>query len=164
MRCSKLHLPPCAQELSLMGGMQHGLEHPAPTSSGAYGGKHAGPNAQGYSISDMARDFNVSLRTLRFYEHRGLLTPRRDGTNRIYGAADRARLQRILKGKQLGFTLAEIREMLAGTATPSAGGEAALDLTPEQVFAQLTHLEQQRRDIEGAIQELRAVQQRLESA
>ena len=66
-----------------------------------------------YTIGDLAREFGVTLRTLRFYEDRGLLSPRREGTARIYDARDRARLSVILKGKQLGFTLTEIRAMVA---------------------------------------------------
>ena len=117
---------------------------------------------KGYTIGDMARDFNISLRALRFYEHRGLLKPRREGTNRIYSAADRTRLQRILKGKQLGFTLTEIREMIASPSPPT-GGDGVLALKPAQILDQLRHLEQQRTEIERAIEELRAEQQRLES-
>ena len=66
-----------------------------------------------FTIGDLAREFGVTLRTLRFYEDRGLLSPRRDGTARIYDLRDRDRLSVILKGKQLGFTLTEIRAMLA---------------------------------------------------
>src|SRR5688572_31470451 len=73
----------------------------------------AGESGKLYTIGDLAREFGVTLRTLRFYEDRGLLSPRRDGTARIYSARDRDRLSVILKGKQLGFTLTEIRAMLA---------------------------------------------------
>src|ERR687889_2826467 len=74
---------------------------------------NSGEGAKFYTIGDLAREFGVTLRTLRFYEDRGLLSPRRDGTARIYDARDRERLSVILKGKQLGFTLTEIRAMLA---------------------------------------------------
>ena len=80
------------------------------------GGTQAGETGEGaklYTIGDLAREFGVTLRTLRFYEDRGLLSPRRDGTARIYDARDRERLSVILKGKQLGFTLTEIRAMVA---------------------------------------------------
>ena len=73
--------------------------------------RNEGPKS--YTIGDLAREFGVTLRTLRFYEDRGLLSPRREGTARIYDARDRARLSVILKGKQLGFTLTEIRALLA---------------------------------------------------
>ena len=117
-----------------------------------------------FSISDLAREFGVSLRTLRFYEDRGLIHPRREGSSRIYSGRDKARLQMILKGKQLGFTLTEVHELI-GAAKPDLGEvghqphELALSL--DQVKAQITHLERQRGDIEDAILELRAVHERM---
>ena len=73
-----------------------------------------------YTIGDLAREFGVTLRTLRFYEDRGLLSPRRDGTARIYDPRDRERLSVILKGKQLGFTLTETAPWWPRSA-PAAG-------------------------------------------
>jgi DNA-binding transcriptional MerR regulator len=60
-----------------------------------------------FSISDLSREFGITTRTLRFYEEKGLVRPKRDGQNRIYSAADRIRLRLILRGKRLGFTLEE---------------------------------------------------------
>jgi len=108
-----------------------------------------------YTIGDLAREFGVTLRTLRFYEDRGLLSPRREGTARIYDARDRARLSVILKGKQLGFTLTEIRAMV----DEEVGGEAPaanLKLSMAQVEDQIAHLEQQKVEIEQALNELKA--------
>ena len=100
----------------------------------------------------MAKSFGVSLRTLRFYEDRGLLSPHRDGTARYYTVNDKARLELILKGKQLGFTLGEIRDLIA---TKSASDTpTALSLKPEQIALQISHLERQKDDIEEAILEL----------
>jgi len=65
-----------------------------------------------YSIGDLASEFAISPRAIRFYEDQGLLAPRRIGGNRIYAARDRARLQLVLRGKRLGFALADIKEML----------------------------------------------------
>ncbi|MBU3731624.1 MAG: MerR family transcriptional regulator [Beijerinckiaceae bacterium] len=65
-----------------------------------------------FTIGDLAREFGVTLRTLRFYEDRGLITPRRSGMTRLYSEKARSRLALILKGKHLGFTLTEIRAML----------------------------------------------------
>lgn len=117
-------------------------------------------SAREYLISDLAREFGVTLRTLRFYEDRGLLSPRREGTARIYSARDRARLSVILKGKQLGFTLAEIQEMLAAD-----GGKGAtavdLKLSLDKVDEQIAHLESQKAEIEEAIRELRETRARL---
>jgi DNA-binding transcriptional MerR regulator len=107
-----------------------------------------------FTIGDLAREFGVTLRTLRFYEDRGLLSPRRDGTSRIYDARDRDRLSVILKGKQLGFTLTEIRAMLAEDRF--AGGVAAnLNLSLDKIEDQIRHLEQQRIEIDEALAELR---------
>ena len=65
-----------------------------------------------FTIGDLAREFGVTLRTLRFYEDKDLIRPRRQGLNRLYGRRDRARLKLILLGKKVGFSLAEIKEML----------------------------------------------------
>jgi DNA-binding transcriptional MerR regulator len=117
-----------------------------------------------YSISDLAREFGVSLRTLRFYEDRGLIHPRREGSSRVYSGRDKTRLQMILKGKQLGFTLTEVRELIGANASGKAGAldqPQQLVLSLDQVKAQITHLERQRGDIEDAIVELRDVHQRM---
>lgn len=105
-----------------------------------------------YLIGDLAKEFGITLRTLRFYQDRGLIAPRREGTTRIYSEADRARIERILGAKKLGFTLTEIRAMLA----KDAGGGAELPLTEEQIETQIVHLEQQREEIDAALAELRA--------
>ena len=108
-----------------------------------------------YTIGDLAREFGVTLRTLRFYEDRGLLSPRRDGTARIYDPRDRERLSVILKGKQLGFTLTEIRAMVAEER--SGGGPGMnLKLSLDQIEDQIQHLEQQKKEIEAALAELQA--------
>jgi DNA-binding transcriptional MerR regulator len=106
-----------------------------------------------YSIGDLARKFNVSLRTLRFYESRGLLSPGRQGRRRRYGHADLDRLTVILKAKKLGFTLNEIRQMIA-----AEGGEAtrhALRLSREKCLEQIAIFERKLADIEEALAELR---------
>lgn len=111
--------------------------------------------AKFYMIGDLAREFGVTLRTLRFYEDRGLLSPRRDGTARIYDVRDRDRLSVILKGKQLGFTLTEIRAMLAEDRL-NGSPAANLKLSLDQIEDQIRHLEQQREEIEQALVELNA--------
>lgn len=65
-----------------------------------------------YTISELAREFQVTPRALRFYEDKGLLSPTRDGLNRVYSTRDRARLKLILQGKSVGFSLSDIREIL----------------------------------------------------
>ncbi|MFL5035950.1 MAG: MerR family transcriptional regulator [Microvirga sp.] len=130
----------------------------APSSTDA---RRAGEaRSRGYSIGDLAREFGVSLRTLRFYEDRGLLKPQRAGASRLYDGAQRARLELILKGKQLGFTLAVIQRL-----RPERGdGAPKLRLSRKQIDDQLAHLERQTAEIEGAIAELQAQRQRALSS
>ena len=70
-----------------------------------------------YSIRQLCREFGATARALRFYEDKGLLTPARKGQTRVYDARDRARLKLILRGRRIGFTLQEIRDLLGLTAT-----------------------------------------------
>lgn len=65
-----------------------------------------------YGIAELAREFNVTTRTIRFYEDKGLLSPERLGQRRVYSSRDRVRLRLIMRGKRLGFALDEIREMI----------------------------------------------------
>ncbi len=112
------------------------------------------------TISQMSRLFGVSLRTLRFYEDRGLIKPRREGNARFYRGADRVRMEMILKGKKLGFTLTEIQDLIGGkgaTETPNLEDQ----LNPQQIVTQIGHLERQRGEIDGAIERLRETQSRL---
>src|ERR1700679_1657819 len=112
------------------------------------------------TISQMSRVFGVSLRTLRFYEDRGLLKPRREGNARYYRSTDRIRMEMILKGKKLGFTLTEIQDLIGGKgATEMTDLEDQLN--PQQIVTQISHLERQRNEIEGAIERLRATQSRF---
>ena len=115
------------------------------------------------TIGEMAREYNVTLRALRFYEDRGLLQPIRNGVTRYYNSDARARLELILKGKQLGFTLTEIRDLIANqNAERVSSFELSLD--EAQILAQLSMLQRQRDDIERAIEELRQTQERLSGA
>ncbi|TVR07842.1 MAG: MerR family DNA-binding transcriptional regulator [Salinarimonadaceae bacterium] len=119
----------------------------------------SGSETREYLISDLSQEFGVTLRALRFYEDRGLISPRRIGTMRIYDARDRERLGVILKGKQLGFTLAEIQEMLAG----DQGGSGRIDLrlSLDKIDEQIAHLEWQRAEVDSAIEELQAARRKL---
>ena len=106
-----------------------------------------------YSIGDLARKFDVSLRTLRFYESRGLLSPSREGHRRRYGRQDADRLTVILKAKKLGLTLSEIREMIG-----DSDGEAsrhALRLSREKCLEQIALFERKLAETEEALAELR---------
>jgi DNA-binding transcriptional MerR regulator len=124
-----------------------------------------------FTISDLARIYDVSLRTLRFYEDKGLLHPRRQGTARFYNASDRIRLEMILKGKRLGFTLAEIQDLIASRAEASPAvvfGTESADLTTRldhaQIVTQIAHLERQRSELDAAIEELREASARMDNA
>jgi DNA-binding transcriptional MerR regulator len=121
---------------------------------------HSGDRMRTYTIGDLAREFGVTLRTLRFYEDRELLSPRREGLARIYDAQDRSRLAVILKGKRLGFTLTEIRAMVAEERQADQPA-ANLKLSLSQIEDQIAHLEQQKIEIEEALVELRARREAL---
>jgi DNA-binding transcriptional MerR regulator len=118
-------------------------------------------NARLSTIREMARDFQVSIRTLRFYEDRGLLHPRRERTSRRYDARDRLHLKMILKGKQLGFTLSEIHDILACRGEDSGKTELEMGLLPELISAQISYLERQSSQIDAAIDTLREAYRRL---
>lgn len=115
---------------------------------------------QELTISQMSRLYGVSLRTLRFYEDRGLIKPRREGNARYYRGVEKIRMEMILKGKKLGFTLTEIQDLIGGK-----GANETLDieeqLEPQQIVNQIGHLERQRSEIEAAIERLRATHNRL---
>jgi DNA-binding transcriptional MerR regulator len=111
------------------------------------------PAASGFfTIGDLSREFDVTLRALRFYEDKGLLNPARDGLTRLYSAQDREHLKLILKGKRLGFTLVEISEMIAHHGD---GKSPRLAMSAETVKEQIAHLERQRGEIDEALAELR---------
>lgn len=120
--------------------------------------REAGPL---FSIGDLSREFGITLRALRFYEDKGLLSPRRDGMTRLYSEADRRRLEVILKGKHLGFTLAEIRALVAAHDGQRDGQEAGLSLSRDRCLSQLAQLERQRTEIDAAILELRSMATQL---
>jgi DNA-binding transcriptional MerR regulator len=116
-----------------------------------------------HSIGDLAAEFEVSPRAIRYYEDQGLLAPRRVGNNRVYSARDRARLKLILRGKRLGFALSDIRELLdlydvdetratQLRATLGKARERIADL--EQQLGEITVTLQELRDVEAALVEM----------
>ena len=111
------------------------------------------PEQGDLTIGEVAREFGISQRALRFYEGIGLLTPRREGPARLYSHHERQRLALVLKAKSLGFTLSEIRQMLAA---PQQSNEAvALSISRRQCFEQIKLLEQRKQETELALAELR---------
>lgn len=109
------------------------------------------PEQTEFTIGELAREFGVTLRALRFYENKGLITPRRAGSARLYSQRDRACLAKILTGKRLGFTLTEIRNMISGEEALDA---ERLGLTKEKCLEQIYLLEKQQLDIKAALAEL----------
>jgi DNA-binding transcriptional MerR regulator len=106
-----------------------------------------------YSIGDLAGEFGISTRAIRFYESKGLLAPERVGSNRIYTKRDRARLTLVLRGKRLGFSLEEIAEYLnLYDADPYQIAQTRLLL--QKVEASIGELEGKKKDIEAALKDL----------
>ena len=108
-----------------------------------------------YSIGDLAREFDVTHRTMRFYEDEGLLSRKRIGSRRVYSKRDQVRLKLILRGKRLGFSLAEVREMLE--LYDSAPDERPqLEKFAAALAARREQLERQREEIDEVLGEIRA--------
>ena len=107
-----------------------------------------------FSISDLSDEFGVTPRALRFYEDEGLIAPERRGTNRIYSHRDRARLAWILRGKRVGFSLGEIREMI-DLYDIGDGRHTQRAVTVDRCRRRIAALEAQKHDIDAAIAELR---------
>ena len=143
----------------------HGHAHDALASEAARRPRRdlAPDRGEELTIGQMSRLYGVSLRTLRFYEDRGLIAPRREGAARYYRSSERARMEMILRGKKLGFTLAEITDLIAGWGASDAP-DLEDRLEPQQIASQIVHLERQRQDIETAIARLEATRLRRAAA
>ncbi len=107
-----------------------------------------------YSITQLSEEFSITPRAIRFYEDRGLLHPRRDGQTRIYSQRDWVRLLLILRGKRVGFSLAELREIL-DLYDLGDGQTEQIRRTLETARGKLISLERQRQDIDQTIAELK---------
>jgi DNA-binding transcriptional MerR regulator len=112
------------------------------------------------TIGEVSRLYGVTLRALRFYEQRGLLKPIRRGGARFYDGVQKVRLQMILKGKHLGFTLTEIAELLESESGKDKKSDDFV-LDEKMVLSQLRHLEERRADLDQAIEELRTAHRKL---
>jgi len=126
----------------------------------AHGDLHEQPGAEdqdrktSFTIGELAREFGLTLRAIRFYEDKGLLSPRRQGMTRIYSRRDRARLKLILLGKRVGFSLVEIGEML-DLYDLKDGQETQLRVAMTKFDEQISFLDNQRVEIENALVDLR---------
>jgi DNA-binding transcriptional MerR regulator len=112
-----------------------------------------------YSISELAHEFDVTPRTIRYYEDEGLLTPQREGQTRIYSHRDKIRLKLTLRGKRLGFSLAQIRELFDMYDTDRSS-KTQLHSMIQLVEAKRSILRQQLEDIQMVMTELDAAEQR----
>ena len=113
-----------------------------------------------FSISELAQEFDVTPRAIRFYEAEGLLSPRRDGQRRIYTLRDRTRLKLTLRGKRLGLTLAEIRELI-DMYEPGRDDRPQLERFQEVLETHRRSLLQQRADIEAQLAEIQTFAKRV---
>jgi len=116
---------------------------------------------QTYTITELAREFDITTRTIRFYEDKELLTPKRRGQQRIYSRTDRTRLKLVLRGKRLGWPLDDIREMIYMYDTPG-GEEKQLLVMIDKIKQSREALLQQQNDIALALSEFDEIEQRCE--
>ncbi len=115
-----------------------------------------------YRIGDLAQEFDLTLRALRFYEDKGLLHPRRAGVTRLYDIRDHARLRLVIFGRRIGFTLGEISELISfwenGMSDPGR-----IPVLRQRFMSKLTELEKKKIEVDHTIDELRAVLGQLSS-
>lgn len=116
-----------------------------------------------YSISDLATEFDITTRTIRFYEEKGLISPSRQGNTRSYCGADRVKLKLILRGKRLGFTLEESGEII-NMYDQDRGNIEQLQALIDKVNLKKEQLEQQKHDIDVMLIDLSEVESRCQEA
>lgn len=110
-----------------------------------------------YTITQLTQEFAITTRTLRFYEAQGLLSPQRRGRQRLYTPADRTRLKLILRGKRLGFSLAEISEIIEMYGQ-APGEPGQLRLLMQKITERRAELLDKRRDLEASLKDLEEVE------
>ena len=120
-------------------------------------------SSQTYSISDLARELDITTRAIRFYEEQGLLAPERRGQERVYSARDKVSLKLILRGKRIGFSLAECRELIE-LYDPSSGNQKQLNSMLGKIAERRQQLEQQLLDIQQMQLDLDTAEERCTQA
>lgn len=115
-----------------------------------------------YTVNQLAEELDITPRALRFYEAKGLLSPNRVGNNRVYNKRDRARLKLILRGKRLGFSLAEIKEYL-DLYNVDRDNTGQMKLLLGRVRKRLAVLHQQRQDLEATVGELQGIEEQVKA-
>ncbi|MGB0495131.1 MAG: MerR family transcriptional regulator [Kangiellaceae bacterium] len=113
-----------------------------------------------FSISELSKEFGITPRSIRYYESEGLISPERQGSQRIYHRGDRIRLQLILRGKRVGFSLSEIREIINLYDSPS-GEQKQTNLLYGKIEERRNTLYQQQKDIETMLLELDQLENRI---
>ena len=129
----------------------HGIRLVADLAAGTEAGAPRGREM--FTIRDLTKEFDVSARTLRFYEEKGLVDPARRGEQRLYSRRDRARLAYVLAGKQVGFSLEEVREML-DLYDVGDGQATQLKVALKKFAERIERLERQKAEIDHVIAEL----------
>ena len=107
-----------------------------------------------YRISDLAREFGITPRTIRFYEEKGLLLPGRNGSTRVFSPADRVRLKLILRGKKIGFSLEESRDIIE-MYQPETANTRQLESLLQKIQEKRVQLEQQKKEINTMLKDLK---------
>ncbi|MGD2128783.1 MAG: MerR family DNA-binding transcriptional regulator [Lysobacterales bacterium] len=116
-----------------------------------------------YSIGELASEFGVTTRTIRFYEEKGLLNPRREGTRRVYAPADRTKLRLILRGKRLGLSLSESAEIILMYGSPGSN-RRQLETLLAKISERCDELQQQQQDIRAMMEELANAERKCREA
>lgn len=117
-------------------------------------------NTVTFTISELSKEFGITPRSIRHYEQEKLIAPQRNGSQRIYSKSDHVRLQLILRGKRIGFSLAEIREIITMYDSPS-GEQKQAELLLGKIEQRRIALSQQQQDIKTMLVELNQLEQRL---
>lgn len=112
-----------------------------------------------YTISDLAQEFDITTRTIRFYEEKGYINPKRNGTQRVYDSADRTSLRLILRGKRLGLSLEETTDMIRMYNEPG-GNRKQLKKFITRIGQKRAEMERKRMDLENMLDDLRRAEER----